>query len=131
MTNKENSEDLKVTPVKTGEVAPEKVIEQVPEKEVEKVPEKEVPEKEVTEKEVEKTPETEIEQELPVFPAVSKVEASNTSKFYDESESLFKDYPDAIAFHFTSDGLAFFQHTDARNHASTLEDKEVISKVRQ
>jgi len=59
------------------------------------------------------------------------VEETKTRKFDKESKSLFVEYPDKDAFHFTSDGLAFFQHTDARNHASTLDDKEVISKTRK
>lgn len=80
-----------------------------------------------TEKVVEKVE----DQELPVFPDIEVVEDSKTSKFKKESVALFKEYPDAVAFHFTSDGLAFFQHNDARNYASTLEDKEVISKVRK
>lgn len=89
-----------------------------------------------TEKVVDKAPEVvpaeKVEdQDLPVFPAETKVEASKTPKFDKESKALFNEYPDNSAFHFTSDGLAFFQHNDARNHASTLEEKEVISKVRK
>jgi len=69
--------------------------------------------------------------DIPLFPSTGSVEASKTSKFDKESKALFNEYPDNSAFHFTSDGLAFFQHNDARNHASTLEDKEVVSKVKK
>ena len=75
--------------------------------------------------------ETLKEVELPVFPATETVEASKTSAFEDESEKLFKEYPDATSFHFSSDGLAFFTHNDARNHGITLTDKQVVSKVRK
>ena len=82
----------------------------------------------IIEKVVEETIKVE---ELPVFPAIETVEASKTSAFEDESEKLFKEYPDATSFHFSSDGLAFFTHNDARNHGLTLTDKQVISKVRK
>jgi len=68
--------------------------------------------------------------DIPLFPSTGSVKATKTEKFDKESKDLFKEYPDNKAFHFTSDGLAFFQHNDARNHATTLEDKEVISKVK-
>ena len=71
------------------------------------------------------------EEEISVFPGTENVEESITEKFGNESKDLFVEYPDKDAFHFTSDGLAFFQHGDARNHASTLEDKEVITKIRK
>lgn len=69
--------------------------------------------------------------DIVVFPATENVEESVTEKFGEEAAALFAEYPENDAFHFTSDGLAFFQHGDARNHASSLEDKEVVSKVRK
>lgn len=98
-----------------------------------KVVEKETP---VTEAIADVTTEKVVEKEdnkaeIAVFPATENVEESVTEKFGDEAKALFGEYPDKDAFHFTSDGLAFFQHGDARNHASTLEDKEVITKTRK
>ena len=75
--------------------------------------------------------EKEKDAEIAVFPATENVEENVTEKFDKEAVELFESYPDNTAFHFTSDGLAFFQHGDARNHANSLEDKEVISKVRK
>ena len=38
---------------------------------------------------------------------------------------IFRQFPDTKEFHVTSDDQAFFQAGDAKNHASTLEDKAV------
>jgi hypothetical protein len=38
---------------------------------------------------------------------------------------IFKQHPNVQEFHVTSDDQAFFQPGDAKNHAATLEDKEV------
>lgn len=38
---------------------------------------------------------------------------------------VFGSYPEAKQFHFTSDNQAFSEASDAKNHATTLEDKEV------
>ena len=75
----------------------------------------------------------ESEAEIVVFPAAENVAANVTAtdKFDKEAAELFASYPDNTAFYFTNDGLAFFQQNDARNHASSLEDKEVITKVRK
>lgn len=68
---------------------------------------------------------------LTVFPQTEKVIADKTEKWDSEAELLFKQHLNCNAFHFTSDGLAFFEVSDARNHASTLADKQVISKTRE
>jgi len=107
----------------------EPVVEVVPVTETTETIVEVVPVTETTSTEV--VEETLKEVELPVFPATETVEASKTSAFEDESEKLFKEYPDATSFHFSSDGLAFFTHNDARNHGLTLTDKQVISKVRK
>jgi hypothetical protein len=75
--------------------------------------------------------EKEKDTEIAVFPATENVEENVTEKFDAEATEFFKEYPDASAFHFTSDGLAFFQQGDARNHANGLEDKTVITKIRK
>lgn len=68
--------------------------------------------------------------ELSVFPQKEEVEAKKSTKFEKEASDLFAKHAGADAFHFTSDGLAFFQVTDARVHASSLEVKDVITKLR-
>jgi hypothetical protein len=45
----------------------------------------------------------------------------------EKAEGLFKQYPKAAELHFTSDGYAFFGEHDARNHAFSLKEKEVIT----
>ncbi len=45
-------------------------------------------------------------------------------KFSKEAESIFKDYPKTNELYFTSDGLAFFEKTDAENHARSLKESE-------
>ncbi len=40
-------------------------------------------------------------------------------------EKLFAEYPDAKQFYLTSDLQAFTEETNAKNHAKTLENKEV------
>ena len=107
----------------------ETVVEVAPVTETTETVEEVVPVTETTSTEV--VEETLKEVELPVFPATETVEASKTSAFEDESEKLFKEYPDATSFHFSSDGLAFFTHNDARNHGITLTDKQLVSKVRK
>jgi hypothetical protein len=47
------------------------------------------------------------------------------SKNADKAKGLFKDHPGVKALHFTSDGLAFFEKNDARNHAFGLKEKEI------
>ena len=38
----------------------------------------------------------------------------------EKADMLFKSYPSAAAFHFTSDGIAFLEKTNAENHGRTL-----------
>lgn len=76
-------------------------------------------------------PVKETEDELTVFPAVNKVDADVTTKFDAEAKDLFKMHGNINSLHFAADGLAFYEHTDARNHANTLTDKTVITKVRK
>lgn len=85
------------------------------------------------EKEAKKLPEAQAQAtgDISVFPATEKVAESMSEKFDKEAKALFDEYTDKEAFHFTSDGLAFFQHSDARNHAKSLERKDVITKVRK
>jgi hypothetical protein len=45
--------------------------------------------------------------------------------FERKAHSLFADYRDTEVFYFTSDGLAFFSMTDAKNHATSLGNKEI------
>ncbi len=45
-------------------------------------------------------------------------------KFSKEAESIFKDYPKTKVLYFTSDGLPFFEKTDAQNHAYSLKENE-------
>ena len=133
MTTKKNSTEKaanKIVPATAPVTTPviettEKVVETAP---VVETTQKVVETAPIIEKVVEETIKVE---ELPVFPAIETVEASKTSAFHDESEKLFKEYPDATSFHFSSDGLAFFTHNDARNHGLTLTDNQVISKVRK
>lgn len=40
---------------------------------------------------------------------------------------LFKTYPAAIEIFFTSDTTAFLKKDDAKNHAQTLQDKNIIT----
>lgn len=44
---------------------------------------------------------------------------------------VFASYPEAKSFHFTSDGNAFSQENDAKNHAKSLEDKMVMKITRE
>ncbi|MCH7400124.1 hypothetical protein MM236_19165 [Belliella sp. DSM 107340] len=44
---------------------------------------------------------------------------------------IFRSYPKAKEFHFTSDGQAFSLESDAKNHAKTLKAKEVTKITRQ
>jgi hypothetical protein len=76
-------------------------------------------------------PVKETEDELSVFPAVNKVDADVTTKFDAEAKDLFEKHERINALHFAADGLAFYEHTDARNHANTLTDKTVVTKVRK
>lgn len=45
-----------------------------------------------------------------------------------KTDNVFKTHPMLKSYHKTSDGTAFFQETDAKNHAKSLEDK-TIEKV--
>lgn len=44
---------------------------------------------------------------------------------------IFGSHPEAKEFHFTSDGQAFRQQSDAANHARTLDDKAVTLITRE
>ncbi len=83
------------------------------------------------EEKAKKLPNAQATGDISVFPATEKVAESMSEKFDKEAKALFDEYTDKEAFHFTSDGLAFFQHSDARNHAKSLERKDVITKVRK
>ncbi len=41
------------------------------------------------------------------------------------SKDIFKNYPALQVYYKTADGQAFFQESDARNHAKSLENKKV------
>lgn len=41
--------------------------------------------------------------------------------------SILKDYPEANEINMTSNGFGFFDFNDAKNHASTLTDKTVVT----
>ena len=115
----EKTETIEVAVKKTTEKAPE-----VSETVTEKAPE-------VSETETKKVPEVaEVAEELAVFPAEAKVTADETDQFDEQAKALFKQHEGVNSFCFTSDGLAFFQHSDARNHGLGLEDKIVITKTR-
>jgi hypothetical protein len=47
------------------------------------------------------------------------------SAFEKKAKELFETYPKTEEFYFTSDGLAFFELCDAKNHASGLKEKEI------
>ncbi len=49
---------------------------------------------------------------------------TSKEKFSKEAESIFKDYPKTKVLYFTSDGLPFFEKTDAQNHAYSLKENE-------
>jgi hypothetical protein len=46
--------------------------------------------------------------------------------FIKEAEKLFKSYATAKELYFTADGLAFFEISDAKNHAKNLKNKEIV-----
>ena len=52
-------------------------------------------------------------------------------KALDIARKFFGIHTGASHFHITSNGTAFFQKSDARNHASSLPDKEVHSISRE
>jgi len=52
-------------------------------------------------------------------------------KALDIARKFFGVHPGASHFHITSNGTAFFQKSDARNHASSLSDKAVHSISRE
>ncbi|MCK9452859.1 MAG: hypothetical protein M0Q90_14285 [Bacteroidales bacterium] len=58
-----------------------------------------------------------------------KVDAKETESEKDELKEkaikLFKSYPSAEAFYFTSDGTAFLEQNNASNHGKSLTKKEV------
>jgi len=45
----------------------------------------------------------------------------------DKTKEIFKSYPTAKEIFFTSDGNAFLRDSDARNHAKTLTDTNLIT----
>ena len=49
----------------------------------------------------------------------------------DNIQSYFDNHPNVDVFHFTSDGFAFFREHDARNHASHLDNDEVLTVTRE
>jgi hypothetical protein len=52
------------------------------------------------------------------------------SKWADKAAKIFKQYPVSKELHFTSDGTAFFQASDAANYANGLADKTVEKVTR-
>lgn len=48
-----------------------------------------------------------------------------------KTDNVFKVHPALKKYHKTSDGTAFFQETDAKNHAKNLEDKTVETIVNE
>lgn len=53
------------------------------------------------------------------------------SKFADKADKIFKGYPNATEVYFSSDGIAFFNESDAINYAKTLKDKEVKTETKE
>lgn len=44
---------------------------------------------------------------------------------------ILEDYPDEQKVYMTANGFGFFKYTDARNHAETLSDQEVLTVNRE
>lgn len=91
-------------PIKEREKAP--IIEKVAPKDPIKVPEK--------------APNLETPGVISI--AKPKKEQSENEK---KADQLFGVYPGTKEFHFTADGTAFFTPSDARNHAVSLENKDI------
>ncbi|MDR0603579.1 MAG: hypothetical protein LBG80_04660 [Bacteroidales bacterium] len=43
----------------------------------------------------------------------------------ERAKEIFKTYPSREVIYFTSDGYAFFEKSDAKNHGNSLEKKEI------
>lgn len=56
---------------------------------------------------------------------VNCVKQEKRDKTAARAKCLFADYPSAKELYFTHDGTAFFSENDARNHAASLQQKEV------
>lgn len=59
---------------------------------------------------------------------IEKIPGANLTK---KAAELFSFYPKAKTLRFTSDGIAFFELSDAANHANSLPDKKVITINRE
>jgi membrane protein involved in colicin uptake len=55
----------------------------------------------------------------------AKEAKEKTSARTSRVKGLFKQFPAAQELHFTSDGFAFLSQCDAKNHARSLDSKEV------
>lgn len=64
-----------------------------------------------------------VENKAPVVAKVLSKEEKRNAK----AKRLFASYPSAKELFFTDDELAFFNSTDAKNHANTLQVKEVLT----
>jgi len=57
--------------------------------------------------------------------------ATAPAEISERAAQIFKSYPGKMEVFFTSDGLAFFEYSDAKNHADTLKDKTVEKETAQ
>jgi len=62
---------------------------------------------------------------------VNRTSAEGTTGVSEKAAQIFESYPNRKEVFFTSDGLAFLEECDAKNHASGLQDKEVKKETKQ
>lgn len=62
-------------------------------------------------------------------PKTEKVKASG--KMEKIAKSIFSEHPKEDIVHITSDGFGYFDEHDARNHARTLDDNDIVTITRQ